>query len=30
MFNSEPHAYKLPKPEEFKSDNIEALMSAAF
>lgn len=30
MFTSEPHAYKLPTPEDFKSDDITSLMSAAF
>ncbi len=30
MFSSEPHAYKLPKPEDFKSDDLNTLMSAAF
>jgi hypothetical protein len=30
MFSVEPYAYKLPVPEDFKSDNIDTLMSAAF
>jgi hypothetical protein len=30
IFTVEPYAYKLPVPEDFKSDNIDTLMSAAF
>lgn len=30
MFTSEAYAYKLPVPENFKSDDLEALISAAF
>lgn len=30
MFANEPHSYKLPKPEDFKSDDLNTLLSAAF
>lgn len=30
MFTIEPYAYKLPVPEEFKSDDIDTLLSAAY
>ncbi len=30
LFNSESHAYKLPKPEDFKTDDMQTLISAAF